>query len=223
MASGKTPSATKSEKRLAQLGREMAQLSGELQGGREYMLDRAQLDKSERYEEQALSQVYAAEAGTMGGNPQNQVVDYDTRDRVGLGAVSEATSEQQQAAVLGGVAGADLGVQGAAAGAEYKMGLDVMAENAAREAARQQKSANIQNAIGTGVGMYLGMNGGKGPVDSKAIDAEISSLGVQGADKVLASGDASFIKSLNYTPKPIKDQNLLGQFSWAPNNGLGSV
>ncbi len=223
MASGKTPSATKSEKRLAQLGREMAQLSGELQGGREYMLDRAQLDKSERYEEQALGQVYAAEAGTMGGNPQNQIIDYDTRDRVGLGVVSEATSEQQQMAALGGVAGADLGTQSAAAGAEYKMGLDVMAENAARDAAKAQQSANIQNDIGSGVGMYLGMNGGGAPVNSQAIDSKINSLGVQGADKVLTQGDASFIKSLNYTPKPIKDQNLLGQFSWAPNDMMGSV
>lgn len=164
MSKGDTPEATESEKKLAALGNEMADIAANLTGGRDYIETQATLDKSERYEEQALGVAQAAGAATVGANEQAPIISYDQRDKAGIGIGSEAQSDLEQIQNTANLAGADLGQTAVASSAETKLGYDEMAVEQAKYAYEQQKDSLVPQLLGAAAGTALsyGMNSGTG-------------------------------------------------------------
>lgn len=154
MSKGGTPKATESELRLGALGKEMKGIADSLTTGRDFMIEKASKDLSQRKEEQALGQVQMADAVTIGANPNQSIVSFDQRDRAGIGIEARSSSDLEAATAASNVVAADLGQSAVASGAETKLGYNEMAVNNARDELERTRGNILPEVAGAALGAY---------------------------------------------------------------------
>ena len=147
----KTPKATMLEKQLAAQAAEMYNASAELNGGKDYLTAEAtKVDRTDRYAEQANSDVAAALAQTIKNPLANEQSDLRAYGSGTVAAKAQAESEQERAALS--LANSGLGTKTLTDQAVYKHAADEQRTQAVNDEAKAIKNSFIPTVLGTTVG-----------------------------------------------------------------------
>lgn len=152
MASGgSTPKATELEKRLAANAEQMYETADNLSGGTDYLKAEAtKVDRSDKYAEQANSDVAAAMAGAISNPLANTQVDLRGYSGGAVAAEAQAESEAERAGLS--LANAGLGTKTVVDSAIYKQAAEDQRRQFIEEETARQKAAMLPTIAGTALG-----------------------------------------------------------------------